>query len=107
MATNLRLKNVEIVLENEQKVYEMGQKVHGKIVVTFSGELPLSAIQIGIVCMSKIKHADETFDQKKLLESFYALPKKGKTSCDIAVVAPIPITAMSSISLYGTDAFKW
>ena len=46
--------------------------------IDFKGELPLTNLQIGVVCMSKIKHADETFDQKKLLENFYQLPKSGK-----------------------------
>jgi len=78
MATNLRLKNVEIILENDRKVFQMGERVHGKLVVNFTGELPLSTLQIGVVCMSKIKHADDTFDQKKLLETFYKLPKSGK-----------------------------
>ena len=80
MTSTLRLKNVEIILENDQKVFQMGENVHGKVVVTFTGELPLSALQIGVVCMSKIKHADETFDQKKLFESFFALPKSGKST---------------------------
>ena len=72
------MKNVEIVLENDHKVVQMGESVHGKVVVSFTGELPLSALQIGVVCMAKIKMADDTFDQKKLLDSFFQLPKSGK-----------------------------
>ena len=78
MNRNLKLKNVEILLDNNRTIFEMGEKVHGKVKVTFTGDLPLTSLQIGIVCMSKIKHADETFDQKKLLETFYELPKSGK-----------------------------
>lgn len=85
MTGNLRLKNVEIVLENDQKVFQMGENVHGKLVVNIlTGDLPLSTLQIGVVCMSKIKYSDDTFDQKKLLETFYQLPKSGKS----AVLSP-------------------
>lgn len=78
MAKPLKLKDVEILLDNDRKVYEMGERIHGTVRITFSGELSLTTLQFGIVCMSKIKHADETFDQKKLLEEFYALPKAGE-----------------------------
>lgn len=78
VATNLRLKNVEIVLENNQKIFQMGDRVRGKLVVNFTGELPLAALQIGVVCMSKVRQTDESFVQKKLFEAFYELPKSGK-----------------------------
>lgn len=81
MNKNLILKDVEIFMDKNRKTFEMGEMVHGKLRISMTGELYLSTLQIGIVCMSKIKHTDETFDQKKLLEEFYALPKSGRFYC--------------------------
>ncbi|KAF7493000.1 Arrestin domain-containing protein 3 [Sarcoptes scabiei] len=75
MSKNFILKDVEIFLDKDRKIFDMGEMVHGKLRISCSGELHLSVLQIGIVCMSKIKHADDTFDQKKLLEEFYELPR--------------------------------
>ncbi|OTF83394.1 hypothetical protein BLA29_014296, partial [Euroglyphus maynei] len=75
MNRNLVIKDVEIFLDRDRKIFEMGEMVHGKLRIAFQGELHLSKLMIGIVCMSKIRNADDTFDQKKLLEEFYELPR--------------------------------
>lgn len=81
MNRNLIIKDVEIFLDRDRKIYEMDEMVHGKLRISFQGELHLSKLRIGIVCMSKIRNADDTFDQKKLLEEFYELPRAGKSIC--------------------------
>ncbi|KAH9497092.1 Arrestin domain-containing protein 3 [Dermatophagoides farinae] len=75
MNRNLVIKDVEIFLDRDRKIFEMGEMVHGKLRIACQGELHLSKLRIGIVCMSKIRNADDTFDQKKLLEEFYELPR--------------------------------
>jgi len=85
----IHLKNAEIILEENKTRYEVGDYIHGRLIISLNGELSLSCVKIGLICLVKLedeetagsftKEGKVCFKSSTYLEDTYELPPESKT----------------------------
>jgi len=89
--TGIHLKNTEIILDGKKTRYQVGDYVHGKLIISLNGELALSAVKIGLICLAKLKTVENTNrfisdghdsnGKYTILDHTFELPPRSKIFC--------------------------
>lgn len=89
--TDIHLTNAQIVLDPNKAKYQLGEYIHGKLLISLNGRLQLSWVKIGLTCVATIKAVDSSAMYQRegkvclaksdfkhvLLNHTYELPQQG------------------------------
>jgi len=87
----IHLKNTEIVLDGNKTRYQVGDYIHGKLIISLNGELKLSSVKIGLVCFAKLKIVEssnrfisdghDSNGKHTFFDHTFELPRESKIFC--------------------------
>ena len=58
--SDIHLTNAQIQLDPKESKYQLGEYIHGKLVISLNGRLSLSMVKIGLTCVATIKAVDSS-----------------------------------------------
>ncbi|XP_054159779.1 arrestin domain-containing protein 4-like [Oppia nitens] len=65
MSNDIHLRNAEIMLVGNKVMYQMGDYIHGKLIISLNGRLSLSRVKLRLTCVATIKPVDNSMYQKE------------------------------------------
>ena len=79
----IHLQKLEITLEDNKTLYQIGDSVKGNLNIVQNGVLLLSNVKIGLVCVAEVKWVEnpgtQYHNRRELLDLSYEIPEECKT----------------------------
>ena len=96
MEDRIHLTLMDIVLDNDKKEYQAGDKVTGVFKIAFKGRLNIKDLQLCLVCMAEVKWVENSgthyhraghvyYDKKKFLENTYVINEQCKSKLAMTI----------------------